>query len=101
MVLFPGSQRFSSTERHECDKCTSPERIVLNNHAWPLSTNHFRRSCGAADLEIYDNDSAAIRSLSHVQQLPSKMDCVVPFDFPPGCTTKTHLDEVISIVYRA
>jgi hypothetical protein len=75
--------------------------IVAPAFCLDLGAYHFRRSCGAADFEIYDNDTAAIRSLSHVQQLPSKMDCVVPFDFPPGCTAKTYLDEVIAIVYRA
>jgi len=87
-MLFPGSLRFGSTERYECDKCASLEGIVLNNHAWSLSANHFRRSCGAVFLEIYDNDTAAIRSLSHVQQqLPPKMGCSVALYLPTGFIT--------------
>jgi hypothetical protein len=47
VMSLPESLRFGSTERYECDKCASLERIVLNNHAGSLSAYHFRRSCGA------------------------------------------------------
>jgi hypothetical protein len=86
-MLLPESLRFGSTERYECDKCASLERIVLNNHAWSLSAYHFRRSCGAASLEIYDNDTATIGSLSHVRPLPSKTDCSFALYLPTGFIT--------------
>jgi hypothetical protein len=89
-VLLPGSLRFGSTEWHECDKCASSERIVLHNYAWPLSTNHFRRSCSAAFLEIHDDNTAAIRRLSHwtfsqaVNQVSvAEMEQATGFTFKP------------------